>query len=70
MSYSDFINTFTNGINLFINSLITIANSLLSNYIFITILGLSIFTYLFYLLVSIIVSFNFNKKDESSNKYN
>lgn len=70
MTYSDFVNSFSNAFNLFLNGLITISNSLFNNYIFITLLGLSLFIFLFNLLIDIVLSLKKNKDVDSSNKYN
>lgn len=43
MSYSEFVNTLVNGCNLIYENISRIANVLIHNYIFITILGLVLF---------------------------
>lgn len=48
MSYTDFLDFISNGCSMFINSFTAIANSLIHNYIIITLLGLSIFICLFW----------------------
>lgn len=67
MSYSDFLASLSSGVNLFYNTLVATADTLLSNYIVITILGLSIFVSLFYLFVNEILTLPFifkkNKHD-------
>lgn len=54
MTYNDFLNLLLNGVNLFFDNIGIIVNYLLTNYIFITILGLviilSIVKYLFSLI--------------------
>ena len=57
MSYSDFLNQFVGVISLFINSLISVSESLMSNYIFITFLGITIFVSLFWFLHNIVMRF-------------
>lgn len=42
MSFTDFLNTFIGGSNLFFNSMVTIANYLITNYIFLVFLGVTI----------------------------
>lgn len=42
MSYSEFLSSLVNGATLFFNSIITISNYLITNYFFITILGIVI----------------------------
>lgn len=54
MSYSEFVDSLDYGFQLFYNTLISISNMLLNNYIFITILGLVIFISLIYFLFDII----------------
>lgn len=61
MSYSDFINTLGYGVNMLFNGISVVANSLLSNYIVITILGLSLFSFVIYTLIDIIFSVHKNK---------
>lgn len=48
MTYSEFLEFISNGIQLFYNTLIQVSNSLIHNYFFITILGLVLFSSLFW----------------------
>ena len=48
MTYSDFLDLISNGTQLFYDTLITISNYLITNWFFITILGISIFVIFFY----------------------
>lgn len=43
MSYSDFLNTLSYGFNLFIDTITKWTNNLMTNYFFITILGVGLF---------------------------
>ena len=61
MTYSQFLNSLLNGIQLFKDTFTTIVNYLMTNYIFITILGLVLFISLFRLLFDLVV--NYFKKD-------
>lgn len=60
MTYSEFIQTLVSPITTFVNGLKTIANSLMSNYIFITIFGLIIFVSLFWLIYDTFISLTIN----------
>lgn len=62
MSYSDFVNTLANGFSLFYNSLVSIANVLIHNYLVITILGVGIFISLMYLFLNDILTIPFISK--------
>lgn len=69
MTYSEFLNYISNGFTLFYNTLISVSNTLLSNYFFITMLGLVIFVSIFYFVLYDIFGipfFSIKKK----NKYN
>lgn len=61
MTYSDFINSLGYGVSMMFNGISQVANSLLSNYIIITILGLSLFTFVIYSLIDIIFSVHKSK---------
>lgn len=50
MTYNEFLNSLTSGINIFINNISLVADSLLHNYIFITFFGIVIFVSLFHFL--------------------
>lgn len=50
MSYQDFLNTLISPIRLFVSALTEVADSLVHNYIFITLLGLSLFISLVWLI--------------------
>lgn len=50
MTYSDFVDTLSSGFSMFYNALITLSNSLINNYIIITMLGIPIFFSLVYLI--------------------
>ena len=63
MSYSEFVATLINGVNMFYNGIVTIANVLINNYFIITILGLSIFTSLFSIFINDILSLPFTRKN-------
>ena len=52
MSYNDFLDLISNGCTMFYNALISISNSLIHNYIFITLIGLSLFVSLLYLFMN------------------
>lgn len=54
MTYSEFLNAIGNAFTMFINGLTFLANSLLSNYFIITILGLAIFISLIHFILSLI----------------
>lgn len=66
MSYSDFVNTLANGFSLFYNSLVSIANVLIHNYLVITILGVGIFISLIYLFLNDILTIPFISKKTKS----
>lgn len=63
MSYNDFLGTLINGINMFYNGLVNIANVLINNYLIITILGLSIFVSFIYLFINNILTIPFYHKN-------
>lgn len=63
MTYSEFINSLANGCSLIFNGILTMANGLIHNYIFITILGLSLFSFVIYTLVGCIQSVHKDKND-------
>ena len=63
MTYSEFINTLSDGCTMFFNGIFTIANSLMSNYIVITLLGLSLFSFVIYTLVNCFQLFHKDKND-------
>ena len=65
MSYSDFLNNLISPITAFVNWLSTMANSLITNYYFITFLGITIFISLFWLLFNLI----FNHFDRINKRY-
>lgn len=67
MSYSDFISSLSNGASLFYNSLIQVANSLIHNYIFITMLGITIFCSLLHFVVYAIRLPYFSQKKDLDN---
>lgn len=48
MTYTEFLNYIGNGCSLFLDTLISVSNNLIHNYIFITIFGLSLFVALFW----------------------
>lgn len=50
MTYPEFVDSLSYGFSLFIDTLIRVSNVLMHNYIFITLVGLSIFISLFYLI--------------------
>lgn len=64
MSYSDFLSTLQYGIDLFVNGIKSVASSLISNYIFITILGLVLFSTLVLWLFDLILDKLYSKRDE------
>lgn len=53
MSYQDFINFISNGVDIFIDGLKIIANNLSKNYFFITICGLALFIIVFNIILII-----------------
>lgn len=61
MSYSDFIQTLGNGASMLFNGISQVATSLMSNYIVITILGLSLFTFVIYTLIDVLFSVHKSK---------
>lgn len=67
MTYSNFIDSLSNGANLFYTSLVQVANSLIHNYIFITMLGLTIFCSLLYFVVYAIRLPYFSKQKDLDN---
>lgn len=64
MTYSNFIDTLSNGFSMFYSGLITLANSLINNYLIITILGISIFISLICFFINRILSMPYNRKDK------
>ena len=60
MTYSEFLQTLVSPITTFVSGLSSIASSLMSNYIFITLLGLVIFGSLFWLIYDTFVSLTIN----------
>lgn len=67
LSYSEFINSLGYGVSMLFNGISQVASSLLSNYIVITILGLSLFTFVIYTLIDII--FSVHKSKENLDNY-
>lgn len=63
MSYNEFLNTFTYGINLFINSITNFFSSFISNYFYITLLGIVFFSSLFWFIFNNIVMLRVKKFD-------
>ena len=61
MSYSNFLDSLSNAFVIFVNGLVSISNSLMSNYFFITILGLVLFCSLFWLVYDTFGDFFSNK---------
>lgn len=57
MTYSQFLNSLLSGIQLFKDTFTTIVNYMMTNYIFITILGLALFISLFKLLFNLVVNY-------------
>ena len=55
MQYSEFLDFISNGCSLIFNTLIQVANNLMSNYFFITILGISIFSSLLWFFLDNVV---------------
>lgn len=73
MSYSDFLNTLIAPIQLFIDALFSVAGSLKSNYIFLTLFGITLFISCFWWFVNMIHDFFYDRIDEREdyiNKYN
>lgn len=67
MSYSDFINSLGYGFTLLFDTISRVSSSLLNNYIIITLLGLSIFSFVIYSLVDILFSVHKKKKSDLDN---
>lgn len=67
MSYSDFLDFISNGCIMFLNAFINVSNSLIHNYIFITLLGLSIFITLFWWFYDNVVIALLKVKDNCDN---
>ena len=64
MSYSDFLSLIRYGIDLFVDNIGNVANSLMNNYIFITLLGLGIFCSLFIMFVNFVLDKIYSKRDK------
>lgn len=73
MSYSDFLNTLAYAFTLFINTLTAWVNNLMSNYFFITILGIGLFvSFIIFILDNFIVItlFGHSSSEDKDNQYN
>ena len=66
MSYSDFLNTLVAPIQSFISWATTLTNNLITNYVFITIVGLSVITSLLSIFVSKFTNLGYNKKKKQN----
>lgn len=66
MTYEQFLNTFVDPIQAFFSWATTITSNLLTNYVFITIVGLSVISTLIYFFVDYFVNF----ENKSSSKKN
>lgn len=64
MSYSDFLNTLVAPIQSFISWATTLTNNLITNYVFITIVGLSVITSLLGLFVSNFINLGYRKNNK------
>ena len=69
MSYNEFLNSFIGVISLFVNGIKEIANTLSHNYIFITLIGLVMFSSLFWLIYHFVFNF-FDKLIYGYEEYN
>lgn len=56
MSYSDFLDFISNGFTLFFDNIFRVANNLMTNYIFITLVGVVIFISLIHVIYDLIIS--------------
>lgn len=65
MTYTEFLNSLVYGINMFYQGLVYIANVLISNYIIITLLGLSLFSTLIYFFCNNILTIPFIHKNKN-----
>lgn len=63
MTYSDFLSSLGSVISSFIAWLSSMANIVSSNYILITLLGLSLFGFVFYFFVDLLLSFRESKSN-------
>lgn len=71
MSYSEFVNTLGNGCSLIFNGIVNVSNTLIHNYIFITLLGLVLFCSIIHIVSDFLVIpiKNIDKKqDKKSDK--
>lgn len=67
MSYSDFISSFQYGVSLIFNGIITFSNSLINNYFIITIIGISLFISVFFIIIGLL---SFSNKKADLDNYN
>ena len=63
MTYTEFLNSLSGVISLFVDGLISIANNLIHNYFFVSILGIVMFCSIFWVVFHIIEDFIFSKID-------
>lgn len=67
MSYSDWLNSIGNIIPTIIGWITSLTNSLLSNYIVVTILGFILFSSFFYLIINLLFSMKKDHKTDYDN---
>lgn len=64
LTYNEFLDLISNGVQLFVNGFVMVASSLITNYIFITLLGMVLFSSLLFLFIdNIVLKPMYNVKD-------